>query len=154
MIPVHSFTDLITNSSTVVYTYSEGAIKACQEMIDEFFKEFGIDKKCEDVFNLVLLREDSDSYGECFDRWLEENGIDPDSIDFQETMDKVLSGEIEKPKWVIEAETKPERNHWGEPVNRSSTNLYISAKSPENEPLAKLIRKFLYSTHHDAVYDG
>lgn len=152
MIPVHSFTDLITNSSTVIYTYSDGALKACQEMIDEFFKEFGIDKKCEDVFNLVLLMTDTDVYGECFDEWLEENGIDPDSIDFEETMDKVQSGEIDKPKWMVEAET-PKKDRWGEP-SRSSTSLYISAKSPEHEPLAKLIRKFLYSTRHDAVYDG
>ena len=152
MIPVHSFTDLITNSSTVIYTYSDGALKACQEMIDEFFKEFGIDKKCEDVFNLVLLMEDTDVYGECFDKWLEENGIDPDSIDFEETMKKVRSGEIEKPEWMIEAE-KPKKDHWGEP-SRSSTNLYISAKSPENAPLAKLIRKFLYSTFHEAEYNG
>lgn len=153
MLKIHSFTDLITNSSTVIYTYSKGSLQACQEMIDEFFKEFGIQKKCEDVFNLVVLLEDTEVYGECFDKWLEKNGIDPDSIDFEETMDKVQSGEIEKPKWMIEAETKPKRDRWGEP-NRTDTYLYISAKSPEHEPLAKLIRKFLYSPHHEAVYDG
>ena len=58
-IKLHSTTDLITNSSTTIFTYSENSIKACKNMIDEILKTFNIDKKCDDLFNLVVL---SDKY--------------------------------------------------------------------------------------------
>jgi hypothetical protein len=59
-IPLHSITDLITNSSTTIYTYSDASEAAMRAMIDEFFKTFGIDKKCDDVFTLMVTCEGVD----------------------------------------------------------------------------------------------
>ncbi len=103
-INLHSIIDLITNSSTEIYTFSGGSISACKEMVDEFFKALGIDKTCDDVFELSLDVE----------------------------------GDASGPYDEFPAESF----------------LIISPKSPEYSNLAVLIRKFLYSTDHEACYNG
>lgn len=50
-IKIHSATDLITNSSTVIFTYSDSSPDALKEMINEFFKAFNINKQCDDILN-------------------------------------------------------------------------------------------------------
>ena len=56
-LPLHSLTDLITNSSTVIYTYSDNSEKALREMIDEIFHVLGVKKKCDDVFTVLATRK-------------------------------------------------------------------------------------------------
>lgn len=38
---IHSGVDLITNSSTVIFTYSEGSLSALKDLVDEMLKTFG-----------------------------------------------------------------------------------------------------------------
>jgi hypothetical protein len=67
---VHSFVDLITNSSTEMYIDYSGSIEPCKEMIDGIFKAFGIEKTCDEVFELRLRNkneEDRTSWDEDFD---------------------------------------------------------------------------------------
>jgi hypothetical protein len=132
-IPIHSQTDAITNSSTTIYTYSDKSPAACREMIDEIFKTFGINKKCDDVFNLVVLLDNEEYY----EHWLDCQGHETEG-DLSEMIDKVRTGKVEKPKWMDQAEKKRE---WG-----GGSTLNIHAKSIEYEGLATLVRKFLYST--------
>ncbi|MFA5154170.1 MAG: hypothetical protein WC554_16590 [Clostridia bacterium] len=103
-INLHSIIDLITNSSTEIYTYSSGSVAACKEMIDEFFKVTGVNKTCDDVFELSVDTEE---------------GTRGDYDQFE-----------------------------------GESFLIISPKSPEFSNLAILVRKFLYSTHHEACYNG
>ena len=50
-IPIHSFIDLITNSSTEIYIGTkEKTIEYAKEMIDKFLAEAGSDKKADDLF--------------------------------------------------------------------------------------------------------
>ena len=128
-IRIHSVTDLITNSSTTIYTNSLGSIGACKEMIDEFFKVLGVDKKCDDVFNLVVTMEDTYIYED----------LNNDFSD--ELLNDVRTGKVEKPKWMIDAERSADIN----------TYLHVTAKSPEYEKLAKLVKTFLYS---DRAFEG
>jgi hypothetical protein len=132
-IPLHSQTDLITNSSTTIYTYSDASPQACKEMIEAIFKTFDIDKKCDDVFNIVVMIENTDHYK----YWLEGEGHEIEG-DLYELIEKVRSGKVEKPKWMFDAEKS--RHHGG------GTMLHISAKAKKYEVVAKLIRSFLYST--------
>jgi hypothetical protein len=148
-IKLHSMTDLITNSSTVIYTYSEASLNILKDMINEFFKAFKIDKACDDVFDLSVDFRDNYRYQDAF--WdLEEDSIPPElkgitpATDYAKRTqrlnnycDKVRAGEIAKPQWMKDVETGD---------NRPSTYLTINPKSPEHEELAKLIVKFLYST--------
>jgi len=156
-IRVHSVTDLITNSSTTIYTNSLGSIDACKEMIDEFFKALGVDKKCDDVFNLVVTM-DSYSYTEYMDDEEEEEedededegSEEEESVDeksIAKTVKDVQEGKIAKPKWMADAEEYAKSTD--EP---SETFLHISAKSPEFEKLAQLVSTFLYSTEQEASY--
>ena len=63
-INLHSIIDLITNSSTEIYTYSDGSLAACKEMIDEFFKVMGIDKTCDDVFELSIDTDEPNDWSD------------------------------------------------------------------------------------------
>ena len=173
IIPLHSITDKITNSSITIFTYSEGSIDACKELINEIFKTFGVDKKCDDVFILTLLAEDFEIYYEYFenddddDDEGEEDGGEEDEKGFisedelqQLNVDKrekyiesliedIYNGKVEKPKWMLKAEQKT--NYYD---LSPSTSLYIVSKEPQFEKLAKLIKEFLYSTEHEAVRDS
>ena len=172
-IPLHSITDKITNSSITIFTYSEGSIDACKELINEIFKTFGVGEKCDDVFILTLLAEDFEIYYEYFenddddDDEGEEDGGEEDEKGFisedelqQLNVDKrekyiesliedIYNGKVEKPKWMLKAEQKT--NYYD---LSPSTSLYIVSKEPQFEKLAKLIKEFLYSTEHEAVRDS
>jgi hypothetical protein len=145
-IPIHSTTDLITNSSTTIFTYSSGSEVAVVEMIDEVFESFGIHKKCKDVFDTVVLA-DSYTYSDAKEDFIPE-GVDPDKI--SDIYEDVKSGKIEKPKWFEEIEDSEDTWSYYTP----STYLHLIPKKEEYKKLAKLISKFLYSTDHEATRDG
>jgi hypothetical protein len=56
-IALHSIIDLITNSSTEIFTDFAGSLEPCKEMINEMFKSCGIEKTCDEVFTLRLENE-------------------------------------------------------------------------------------------------
>jgi hypothetical protein len=152
-IPIHSLTDIITNSSTTIFTYSNCSPNACREMIDEIFTVLGVDKKCDDVFTLtVMLRNDEYYYeywngNEDDEDEPKEGALSNDKIDA--IIKDVVTGKVDKPNWMIEAE---EKEGWS--GYSPSTELYITPKLPEYEKLAKLISNFLYSTGHEGTRDG
>lgn len=133
-IKIHSMTDIITNSSTTIYTFSENSPKACREMIDAIFETFNIKMKCDDVLNLVVMMDSGYMYAE----WLEHIGREVNN-DLDKLIEDVKSGKVEKPEWMFDCENKFSQ-HGG-------TSLYISSKKPEYENISKLIRNFLYSTN-------
>lgn len=178
IIPLHSITDKITNSSITIFTYSEGSIDACKDLINEIFKTFGVDKKCDDVFILTLLAQNLYTYYEYFedDEEDEEENEEDENEESEESVDDkglisedelkqlnvdkrekyiksliedIYNGKVEKPEWMLKAEEKTNYNDL-----TPSTSLYIVSKEPQFEKLAKLIKEFLYSTEHEAVRDG
>lgn len=51
VIPIHSFVDLITNSSSEIYVYaSDGTVKAVKELINNLLTGVGSDKTADDLF--------------------------------------------------------------------------------------------------------
>ena len=55
LVKIHSFVDVITNSSTIIYTqFKESAIQDSYEMINEILKLGGSDKKAEDLFDISI----------------------------------------------------------------------------------------------------
>jgi hypothetical protein len=158
-IPIHSQTDLITNSSTTIYTYSDQSPEACREMINEIFKTFGINKTCDDVFDLIITLDNYWHYSyyinRCDEDEDEDEYLDPD-VDkltkpnplsgfkdrkrIEELFKLVAAGKIEKPEWMNEAEKHSYENGYGGSV------MHILPKAPEYEKLAKLVSNFLYST--------
>lgn len=149
-IKIHSVIDLITNSSTEIFTYSNSSDTAMKEMINELFKSFNIDKTCDDVFNVVVLAESYDYkeyLGELFEREEDAEGFTDEN--FEAKFKEVETCLIPKPKWFFEAEKQENYDGFSK-----ETYLNISPKFPEYQNLAKLIRSFLYSTYHEATYNG
>lgn len=58
-ISIHSFVDIITNSSTEIYTYVTNVENAFK-MINEILKIAGCEKKAEDLFNVLIVPNDWD----------------------------------------------------------------------------------------------
>ena len=144
-IPIHSCTDLITNSSTVIFTYSDSAEPAMIEMINEVFKTFGIDKKCEDVFDTVVLCDDDYRYTEYTDI---PEGVNVEDV--QQLVEDVRACKVPKPEWFNKVEEQEDSYSYYTP----STYLYIVPKKEEYRALASKIKHFLSSTDHEATRDG
>ena len=152
-IKLHSMTDLITNSSTVIYTYSGASLNACREMVDEIFRVLGVDKKCDDVFTLSLT-SDLESYeicdgdpGDAPDEYVSDGELIESKVD--ELLNQIRNG-LTPPAWLdkIVERINNQRDY---PLE---TTLIVTPKLPEFEKLAKLISQFLYSTDHEATRDG
>lgn len=141
----HSFVDLITNSSTVIYTYSDSCIGPVKELINEFLKLSESDKTADDMFYFWVFLEDTDRYLGVEDDdgnfYISENG------NLDELLDDILTGKIEKPDWMNEAE----KSYDGFDLD---TTLYIKAKDEKYSDLAEKLIKYLYSPGHEAGYDG
>ena len=152
-IPIHSATDLITNSSTVIFTYSGSSAGAMKEMIDEIFKTFGVDKTCDDVFDAVVLCDGSERYEEY---WAENANGDnyPEGTDANTDIEKlytdVMKGRVIKPEWFNTVEQQEDLWSYYTP----STYLYLIPKNDEYRKLGNLIKAFLYSTDHEGTRDG
>jgi hypothetical protein len=152
-INIHSVVDVITNSSTTVYTWQDNCIQPAKEMIQEFLKVFGIDKKVDDIFYIDSFLEWSYGYGEhkysCENPFF--NGgewIDLPKDFIEKEIEKVLKKEIDKPAWMKESEEY--RNYEG---MTQPTSLYILAKEEKYKDLAEKIKKFLNSTDSEAQYN-
>lgn len=149
---IHSVVELITNSSTVIYTYSEACPAAVRDLIEEVAKTFGIDKTADDMFYMDVFCE-SGKYVDYLND--EEDDIpgfteDIDADDFVGNLfGKILKGEINRPEWFNEAEEAR-----GCSCMTPDTYLYIAPKDEKYESLAKAIKKLIYSTGHSAEYDG
>jgi uncharacterized membrane protein YheB (UPF0754 family) len=155
-IQLHSVTDLITNSSTTIYTYSDRSLGALRQMIDSVFKTFGINKTCDDVFAVSIQPESYDRYHDAISEleelpkelegwgkasWSAQDGM------IGEFLDKIATGEAEKPDWLEDIEERVKRSR--QDGEGPSTVLNIVPKKPEYENLAELVTKFLYSVDHE-----
>jgi hypothetical protein len=131
-IPVHSITDLITNSSTTIYTYSDRSEKALREMINEVLSVLRTGKRCEDLFHLSITLDGDYEYTD----WLEclEDDDVPEGLKGLEgkKLEKVVKEAIEavkaggdKPAWMKEAEEYENGDGF-----RKGTTLNIVPKLP------------------------
>ena len=77
IIPVHSFIDVITNSSTEIFVKTKDNSKlAMHEVINKILKRCGSDKKSEDLFKIKI--EDGDAYYE--DSWRMYQNLKPEML--------------------------------------------------------------------------
>lgn len=156
----HSLVDVITNSSTTIYTNSDGCVGPAKELIQEFLDTMNIDKKVDDIFYFDSFM-DKDYYLDDLDE-LDEDEIDKyakELIDlgwkksgekFEELLKKIASKEIDRPEWMIGLETRRSEDY----ESGYDSELYIFPKEEKYEKLAKALEKFLYSTDHEAMYNG
>ena len=132
-IKLHSSVDLITNSSTVIFTYSDGSLSAVKDLVNEMLKVFGREETFDDIFYAQVLPDD---YNE--DNELPEN--------YKELEVQYIKGEIEKQDWMENSERYD--------YYSGDTSLYIIPKDEKYSELANKLLKYLYSTSHVATYEG
>lgn len=59
VIKVHSFVDVITNSSTVIYVQStESTVKTAKELIEKLLKVAGVTKSVDELFDVYIEHSD------------------------------------------------------------------------------------------------
>jgi hypothetical protein len=164
---MHSLVDVITNSSTVIYTYQDGCEKPAKELINEMLKLTGeTTKTAEDLFYFGVFLDDDSRYLEyACDHGIE--GVpypdytwdDPKRKEYEAANDKwvtdiqtsILKGEIERPDWFNRASEAPDYG-W-EP----DTVLWIEPKEGTDAKYAEFIQKIstlLNSVSADGGRDG
>ncbi len=150
-IKLHSSVDLITNSSTVIFTYSEGSLKAVKDLVNEMLKVFGKTETFDDIFYAEIFL-DEDSYylesGSCPEE-LTNGDWKQNQENFAKFKLSILKCEIEKPQWMENVEKSENYDYYGK-----STSLELCAKDEKYSNLANALLRYLYSTDHEAIYDG
>lgn len=148
-VQVHSITDLITNSSTVIYTYSDESVAAFEALIDEVLKVLGRTEKCADLFRVALRPDDYYSFAS----WLRDQDNAPDfslgACRLNERLEAL--GEDPSPPPLFEIWCAKFLD--SEDYKRPNT-LVILPRAPEYAKLAELAVKFLYSTDHESCCNG
>jgi hypothetical protein len=169
---IHSIVDVITNSSTVIYTYEDGCEAPAKELIDEMLKLSGeSDKKSDDIFYIGTFCDDDqylDHINESDEDEDEENDELPNVVkvtgewgtpEYNESVDaqkvwlnklqlSIIKGEIEKPKWM---ETAEEGHDYGW---RPSTYLTLIPKDEKYAEFGRKISSLLSGIEADGGRDG
>jgi len=148
-IHMHSFVDVITNSSTVIYTYQSGCVDTAKAVIKEVLELEGRVKTVEDLFYFgVFYGEDS------YSDYLPEEIDNLDSVarkeKFKSIIADIMQGKIEKPQWMKEAEGNQRESDSFE----EDTFLHILPKEEKYKPLIIKLLSFLGSVTADGGSDG
>ena len=150
---IHSIVDVITNSSTVIYTY-QNSTKEAKELLQEILNLIGNNETVEDSFYVDTFLDDdqyvdySDASGNDFPEDFPEDYKDQYSY-VRKTKEKIMKGEIERPIWMKKIEEREIYDGWMPDVN-----LYIMPKSYKYTGLAEKMLKFLNSPECDGGRDG
>lgn len=131
-IKLHSSVDLITNSSTVIFTYSEGSLQAVKDLVNEILKVFEKEETFDDIFYAAVLPDEYDGDQDIPHNWKE--------LEIQ-----YVKGEIEKQNWM--------KNSCYDYYD-GDTSLHLIPKNEKYSELSKKLLKYLYSTNHEATRDG
>jgi hypothetical protein len=156
---LHSIIDVITNSSTEIYTYvGKYSIDKAYELLNEILKIAGSDKKAEDLFDVKLvLTEDLIDHFTCIDEEDWPSELENDEISKALLVEyNQLSNYTEK-RAFIQNKIRPcltENNRWEyfKTDNYSAdTKLVITAKD-KNISNADLFTKFFNLFKQDAIF--
>lgn len=161
-IKIHSVVDVITNSSTTIFTYQNDSIEPAKELIDEILKLAGItDKKADDIFYFGVFCQEYEYIEyieeECIEGFENFDNLDWGSPEYDEAKQKnydklkglflsIMKGEIEKPDWMISVE---------DGISNFAPNslLWLEPKDPIYEELGLKISSLLCSVSADGGYN-
>lgn len=148
----HSFVDVITNSSTVIYVNNDGVPSAIKTLIEEMGKSLGFSEKCDDMFNISVLLRDEDRYIDYLED-LDTNDlekIDPNitagtnMTEYVNTlMNDIIQGKVDKPDWMDDVE-----------IDCRSNDLHIIAKDDRYTKIGVALKKLVNAQDMDAEYDS
>jgi len=155
-IKIHSFVDVITNSSTTIYCQcTDKTIQAAKELINILLEESGSKKTADDLFEFKLVLNE---YG--IDRFV--NEIEDDNLDDYLKENKYEKGDTEDTiklveKILLDIEEgkvpKPEYDYMQNENGYNQEDLLITPKgNPKNT--INLVEKVKNIFEIDGSYDG
>lgn len=168
---LHSIVDLITNSSTVIYTYSHGCDNALRSLFAALKETFNIEENIEDVFYISVLCEDYQYHDYLTDTlskddWYNDaleipkslaDMLQDSEVDYKESgkvVDKIIEdvkyNRIEKPVWMDR--TEEHEGSWT--YYTPDTYIYLIPKEEKYKKIAEAFNTLIYSTDHEATRDG
>jgi hypothetical protein len=176
-IVVHSAVEIITNSSTVIYTYSDGSLSAVEELVNEMLKVFESDKKFNDLFNAGVFC-DSDQYtdseyfpafgeyksiGECEEESTDSTKlIDPEELNYnlpEYDLYQTKKSEFVESTIARIMAGEIDRPKWMVDIEEyesddyyaPNTQLYLTVKDEKYSELSNKLLSFLTSQNHEAT---
>jgi hypothetical protein len=150
---LHSAVDVITNSSTTIYTYEWGCEGPAQDLIDEVLRLQGSDKKWSDVVYMgvfcsvddyIYRTQDWDVVPNAPESWNERR----DWIESQ--IISVMKGEMDRPEWM----SRVEDDDYGGDGYPPKSRLTILVKDEQYADLAKYIKSLVSGVDADGGYSG
>jgi hypothetical protein len=148
---IHSIVDVITNSSTVIYTY-QNSVKEAKELLQEILKLTGSQENVDNLFYFGVFLSDNDNYTE--------NNFDDDELpadwpeDYKQQdvyienlKESIMKSNQPKPVWMVKCE-EYEGDFW-----KRSTSLHIIPKNNIHIELVKKMLSFLNSIDADGGRD-
>jgi hypothetical protein len=154
-INIHSIVDVITNSSTTIYTYQDN-VKEAKELLQEVLSLLGSKENVDDVFGFGVFLDDTDYYIESLDErddvdgWDDFNWEEKD-IYISKLQLQIVKKEVHKPNWMIEIEKDMSEDSY---EYAKGTSLHIHAKNDKFTSLAEKALAFLNSSTADGGFDG
>jgi hypothetical protein len=160
-IKIHSIVDVITNSSTVIFTY-QNSVKQAKELVQEVLNIAEIDKTPDDIFYYGVFCDEDTYFGngklpEDCPKTVGDYGSD-ERKECEKEQNKwlddlklsIMNG-AEKPQWMIDVE-----EYCGEYGDGwcPETWLYIIPKEEKYKKLAVKIINLLCSVSADGGRDG
>lgn len=151
-IPIHSFSDLITNSSSETYIQaSDSSIKQAKEIVNSLLKVGGSTQSADDLFefDLVYLLSDIDKN---LENKAKSTGIEIPEKSWYEVY--ATKNQIDA---FINSLTEDESNLFTAPWDSYNVNLRITPKDSANEEtnkIAKLLSGFVNSFDVSSQYNG
>jgi len=164
---LHSVVDVITNSSTVIYTYQNGSVTPAKELVNEVLKLQGItDKTADDVFYYGVFCEDDvyfnvldergrdkpEDYPNVSGSWGSTERTESEALRqkwFDDIVMKIMKGEMTQPEWMDEAETAHGWSEWA-----PNSYLTLVPKDEKYNDLGNKIKALLNSVDADGGRDG
>lgn len=157
-VSLHSFVDVITNSSTTIYTFSESSVEPAKKLVNAFAKLMGYPKAAEEMFFFECFpsfHEQWDSYVEAKeedelteeDKAINAMSYGDRQLYFSQLKLDICMNKKERPHWLDE-----DHSRWGDDYIESK--IFIYPKDAKYQEVADKLKEFLYSTSHEARYDG
>jgi len=158
---MHSMVDVITNSSTTIYTYQNGCEAPAKELINEMLKLAGENEKtADDVFYMGVFLDDNYRYFDSYDlpeecpkitaRYRDLNYKEEEDLRNQwlESIKlSIMKGDSYKPQWMEDCEESSDGYN-------PSNSLYLIAKEEKYEKFGKKIQSLINGVSADGGYDG
>jgi len=138
---IHSIVDVITNSSTVIYTFQDN-VEEAKELLQEVLNLVGNKEKVDDVFYIDTFLEEEEIYLDYLPEMDSYHREYPEREKLFETIkEDIFTGKMKKPEWMKECEEE------------KPTSLHIVPKNGKYEELAKKTLKFLNSVTCEEGFD-